>query len=79
MTRQEVLALLDELMGAYPNARFQNPQATARIWEIVFSQDSAQDVCKAARYHITSCKFFPTPADIKEAMKLVKEFVEEHK
>lgn len=71
MTRQEVLALLAELMGAYPNAHkiIQNPQATARIWEIMFAEDEAQEVYKAARYHISTNKYFPTPADIREAMK----------
>lgn len=65
MTREDVLRLLDELCGAYPQVNFKNPRATATIWQISFEKEDAQAVFMAARLHIGKSKYFPTPYDIK--------------
>ena len=63
MTRKEILQLLSELMGAYPNGP-KDPEATVRVWELMFGEYDASDVYKAARVHMSKSSYFPTPHDI---------------
>lgn len=72
MTREDVLRLLDELCGAYPQTNFKNPKATVTIWQIMFENENADDVINAARMHIADSHFFPTPADIKAKLPFVQ-------
>lgn len=80
MTRQEILGLLKELIGAYPNQYIKDAEATVRIWEFAFGGMEAEDVILGARYHIIHSSKFPTPHDILEAIprgKLVYEVEQE--
>lgn len=66
MTRQETVQLLQMLAATYPNAKIKDAATMANIWEMSLSDFTAEAVYKAARLHMDTNKFFPTPADIKE-------------
>lgn len=64
MTREETLKLLQFLKGCYPNTKIDDPQGMVQAWMLAFSDRTAEDVYKGARFHMMTNKFFPTPADI---------------
>lgn len=68
MTREETLRLLEFLRGSYPAAKIEDAAATANAWSLVFQEEPAANVYRAARLHITRSPFFPTPADIKNCI-----------
>lgn len=70
MTREELKQLLRMAMECYPYAKskVEDPKALLDLWEITFAEWNATDVFKAFRYHVNHSKFFPTPADIKDAI-----------
>ena len=72
MTRPEALKLLEVLSAAYPtqSAKIKNPSATADVWVMNLGDLDAGDVYKAARLHMSTSKYFPNPADIRE--KVIK-------
>lgn len=65
MTRVEIIKLLKALRAAYPNVKIADAEGTVDAWELAFGEDNAEVIYKAARYHMNSCKFFPTIADIR--------------
>lgn len=64
MDRQEIITLLKDLMGAYPQANIRDAEATFKIWMMTISEFDADDVFEASRLHIQRSKYFPTPHDI---------------
>lgn len=68
MNREETLRLLSILMANYPNAtgKIKDAAQTADAWEMTFGKVETEKVYKAARLHMETSKFFPTPADILE-------------
>lgn len=68
MTRNEVVTLLEHLIGAYPEAFIKDPKATTNIWCLNFAEDEAEKVFKAARLYMRKGTKFPTPADIRKLM-----------
>lgn len=68
MNRKETLNLLSILMANYPNAvgKIKDASKTADAWEMAFGTVETEKVYKAARLHMETSKFFPTPADILE-------------
>lgn len=69
MTRDELRNILKMLTECYPNAKKPTyPKLNLDMWEMAFGEYEAQDVFMAVRYHINHSKFFPTIADIKDAI-----------
>lgn len=68
MTREEIVSLLEILVASYPNAKVSDPDGMVAAWELAFAEESAESIYKAARHHINTNKFFPTPADIRAVM-----------
>lgn len=70
MTQQEIALLLEMMLNAYPMAanKITNPEATIQAWELAFGDEPSDRVYKAARHHMNTSKFFPTVADIRQAM-----------
>lgn len=68
MTRHDILELLKVLRGAYPTYRITDPSGMVNTWELAFGQDKAEEIYKAARYHMDHSPYFPTIADIKRAI-----------
>lgn len=66
MNRKEIVKLLEVLASAYPNAKIKDAKATVAAWELTLGDFSAESVYKAARLHMDTNVFFPTPADIKD-------------
>lgn len=67
MTREETRKLLQILYNSYPNNKIKSAaeaKTMLDVWEMTFAEYSADQVYKAARLHIKTSKFFPTPADI---------------
>lgn len=70
MNKVEAAQVLAVLKAAYPQVKIDNAEATAKVWAWTLSDYSAEAVLNAARLHITTSKFWPNPADIRE--KIVK-------
>ena len=68
MSRDEITKLLALAMSAYPNTKNIDAKALVSVWEMAFGDDPAERVYKAMRFHINTCKFFPTVADIMKVM-----------
>ena len=65
MTRDEIVSLLEIVITAYPNAKVKDAGAMVSAWEMCLGDFSAESVYKAARLHMNTNRFFPTPADIR--------------
>ena len=65
MTRDEIVSLLEIVISAYPNAKISDAGAMVSAWEMCLGDFSAESVYKAARFHMNTNRFFPTPADIR--------------
>lgn len=72
MTREEIAKLLKLVSSAYPNTKIKDIKTMVDAWEMAFGSFDAEAVYKAARLHMDTNKFFPTPADIKEKMVKAK-------
>jgi hypothetical protein len=76
MNTAETATVLEALKFAYP--RFYNdmtPQetdGTIKLWAMMFENDNLQIVIEAVKAMITTLKFPPTIADIKEKIHLLK-------
>lgn len=69
MTRDEIRQVLKMAIECYPSMKGKiDAKATLDMWEMTFAEYEAKDVFKGVRYHINKSKYFPTPADIKEAI-----------
>lgn len=66
MNREETIKLLGIITSAYPNIadKIKDPDLMASTWEMELGNYSAEAVYKAARLHIASSKYFPTPSNI---------------
>lgn len=69
MTREETIRLLKICRAAYPYKSIQDPSGMIDAWQLAFGGEQAERIYKAARLHMNTNKFFPTIADIREAMK----------
>ena len=67
MTQDQVIELLNTCRAAYPNAKI-DAKGMARAYMLVFADMEAEQVYKAARVHLKTNKFFPTPADLMECI-----------
>ena len=67
MSREEVIKLLGILYSAYPyiKDKVNDPEAMVNTWEMCLGDFSAESVYKAARLHMNTNRFFPTPADMR--------------
>lgn len=68
MTRKEMIDLLEIISAAYPYVKISDPASMVSAWLLVFGDQDAGAVYKAARLHIETSHFFPTPADINNLM-----------
>ena len=68
MTRKEIINLLEVISAAYPYIKISDPASMVSAWLLVFGDQDAGAVYKAARLHIETSPFFPTPADINNLM-----------
>lgn len=68
MTRNEIIDLLDILSASYPYAAksIANPKALITAWEMTLGEFSAEAVYKAARLHLETNKYFPSPSDVRD-------------
>ena len=68
MTREETIKLLAVLSSAYPYAakEIKDASALATAWEMTLGDFSAEAVYKAARLHLETNKYFPSPSDIRD-------------
>ena len=69
MLKDEIVALLEMLIGAYPETFIKDANATVEIWNLSFSEEDAETIYKAARVYMLKGKKFPSPADIRACIK----------
>ena len=69
MSEKECMQILAIVRSVYPNTKgLDNPNAVVKGWMLELGGYNASAVLKAARLHMATSKFFPTPADIIEKM-----------
>lgn len=68
MNRQECINLLEIIAAPYPNAHIKDAKRLVDAWMLALGDYSAEAVYKAARLHLSTCQFFPTPSDIQKCM-----------
>lgn len=69
MSENECMQILAIVRSVYPNTKgLDNPKAVVKGWMLELGGYNASAVLKAARLHMATSKFFPTPADIIEKM-----------
>ena len=68
MNREETIKLLAILSSAYPYAskEIKDASALATAWEMALGEFSAEAVYKAARLHLETNKYFPSPSDVRD-------------
>ena len=65
MNKKETAQILAIVQAAYPyNPNRANPESTVEAWMMILGDYDAQTVLRAAQFHMKTCKYFPTPADI---------------
>jgi hypothetical protein len=64
MNKKEAAKILAILKANYPQAKIENAEATARVWEMNLGSYSAQAVFNAAKLHMATSEYFPNCADI---------------
>lgn len=68
MTREETIKILAIVRANYPNVKISDASATVSAWEMALGGYTAEAVMRSVRLHMTTSKFFPTPADILDKM-----------
>ena len=65
-SKEETVALLYFISGAYPNQlkNITDPEAIINTWHEEIKENDPVDLYQAARLHISQSKYFPTPAEI---------------
>ena len=66
MDKKETAQILAILRTAYPATKIGDASAMVSAWTLVLGDFSADAVMKAARLHMTTSKYFPTPAEIRK-------------
>ena len=66
MTREEVIRLLKILISNYPHTKIADASETASTWEMILGEYNAEDIYKAARLHMSTSPYFPSPSDLIE-------------
>lgn len=66
MERKEIVELLKIVSANYPHAKISDPKAMVSAWEMILGDYSAEAVYKAARLHMETNKYFPSPSDIRD-------------
>lgn len=65
MTKKEVAQLLAILKPSYPNYKqTESAEAMVMAYHLILSNYTAESVMKAARLHIATSHFFPSPSDL---------------
>lgn len=70
MNTKETAQVLAIVQAAYPTIKPSNPESTVKAWAWTLGDCSKEDVLNAVRLHISTNRYFPNPADIRE--KIVK-------
>lgn len=66
MNSKEITQILAILRANYPNVKIENPSAMVKTWEMVLGEFSTEAVMASVKSHMSTSKFFPTPAEIRE-------------
>lgn len=63
MKREEIIRLLKVISDNY-NVKIADPKGKASAWEMQLGDYSAESIYKAARLHMATSQYFPSPADL---------------
>ena len=66
MSEKECAQILSIIRTAYPAVKIENAKGMVQAWLMSLGEFSANSVMKAARLHMETSKYFPTPAEIRE-------------
>lgn len=67
MNLKETVQVLSIIRSIYPSSD-SDAEMTAKVWAMLFSNDSAEEVLKAVKECLSTMHFEPKPADIKARM-----------
>lgn len=65
MNKTELTKVMAILRANYTNVKIEKPEAMINAWLMTLGEFSAEAVLKAAKLHMTTSKFFPTPAELR--------------
>lgn len=65
MNKKETAQILAVVRAVYPNTKIEDAGAMVTGWYMELGDYAASSVMKAARLHMATSKYFPTPAEIK--------------
>ena len=68
MTREDVIKILSLIRANYPLVKISDPASMVSAWEMNLGEYDTNLVVKAAKLHMKTSKFFPTPADLINVM-----------
>ena len=66
MDKKETAQILAIIRSVYPNTKIEDAAAMVEGWHLVLGDYSAKTIMNAARLHMATNKYFPTPAEIAE-------------
>lgn len=64
MTKKETAQILAIIRSVYPNTKIEDPASMVEGWYLVLGEYPAETIMRAARLHMASSKYFPTPSEI---------------
>ena len=64
MTKKETAQILAIVRSVYPNTKIEDPSSMVEGWYLVLGEYPAETIMMAARLHMASSKYFPTPSEI---------------
>lgn len=72
MDKTELVKILAILRSNYPNVKIEKPDAMVNTWMLTLGPFDAEAVRKSAELHMSTSKFFPTPAELRNNITRAK-------
>ena len=66
MNKKECAQILAIVRAVYPNTKIEDAAAMVEGWHMVLGDYPAATIMRAARLHMATSKYFPTPVEITE-------------
>lgn len=68
-SKDHVDKAIDYLIACFPYMKGRIQQETRAAWEEEFKNTDPEIFMKAIKYHVSTCRYFPTPAEINEQIR----------
>ena len=79
MNKKECAQILAIVRAVYPNTKIEDAGAMVEGWYMTLGEYPAATIMKAARLHMATSKYFPTPVEITEKIPRAELLYSDHK